>query len=268
MVECSIRTTAKKTRLVVGDRVEIVPNEFSANKYIITKCLERTCFIPRPPIANLEKLLIVVAPRPEPDLLLVDKLIIYCYINNIEPIIVINKSDISSKEFVEDIKAQYYFLNLFLISAKNGVGVDDIEKYISGSFVAVCGQSAVGKSSFINALIPGFDLQTQGLSNKIDRGKHTTRVNEVYLYNDYMIADTTGFSSLELELEHNELYLYYPEFEPYLNKCRYLDCAHIKEGKDCVIISAVAEGKINKDRYGRYVILYEYLKKKWENKYD
>lgn len=268
MVECSIRTTAKKTRLVVGDRVEIVPNEFSAGKYIITKCLERSCYIPRPPIANLEKLLIVIAPRPEPDLLLVDKLIIYCYLNNIEPIIVINKSDISPKGFIEDISSQYYFLNRFVISAKNSEGIEDIEKYINGSFVAVCGQSAVGKSSFINALIPGFDLQTQGLSNKIDRGKHTTRVNEIYLHKDYMIADTTGFSSLELELEHKELPLYYPEFEPYLDGCKYLNCAHIKEGKDCVIIYAVADGKINKSRYDRYKDLYEYLRKKWENKYD
>lgn len=268
IVECSIRTTAKKTRLVVGDRVEIVPNEFSVGKYIITKCLERTCFIPRPPIANLKKLLIVVASRPEPDLLLVDKLIIYCYLNNIEPVIVINKSDIASADFVDGISSQYYFLNVFVISAKNGIGIESLKDYISGEFVAVCGQSAVGKSSFINALIPGFELQTQDLSNKIDRGKHTTRVNEIYLHKDLIIADTTGFSSLELDLKYDELFLYYPEFEPYLNSCKYQDCAHIKEGKDCVIISAVEEGKINKDRYARYIDLYNYLKKKWENMYD
>ncbi len=268
IVDCSIRTTVKKIRLVVGDRVKIVPNEFDVGKYIIIGVEDRSCYIPRPPIANLEKLLILVSPRPEPDLLLVDKLIIYCYINNIEPIIVINKSDIASSEFIEDITSQYSFLNYFVISATKGIGVDAIRNYISGSFSALCGQSAVGKSSFINALIPNMSLETQGLSRKIDRGKHTTRVNEIYQYQGLMIADTTGFSSLELDIEYRELGLYYPEFEPYLGKCKYLDCAHIKEGRDCALITAVNEGKINKSRYNRYVDLYEKLKKNWESKYD
>lgn len=268
IVECSIRTTAKKVRLVVGDKVEVIPNDFDSGKYIIINHLERTCFIPRPPIANLSKLLIVVAPRPEPDLYLVDKLIIYCFLNNIEPIIIINKSDIASNAFLDSIKAQFGFLNIFVVSTKTFEGITEVEKCISGSFVALCGQSAVGKSSFINALIPGYLLKTQELSNKIDRGKHTTRVNEIYQNKDYMIADTTGFTSLDLDLKHKELSLYYPEFEPYLGKCKYLDCAHIKEGKDCKIISAVNDGKINKDRYDRYIYLYNILKSKWENMYD
>lgn len=268
VLECSIRTTAKKMRLVVGDKVKVVPNEFSKDKYIIIGVEERKNAIPRPPIANLDKLFILVSPRPEPDLLLVDKLIIYAYLNDIEPIVVIGKSDIASDEFINNIKLQYYFLKIFEISALNGIGIDDVEKYISGSFVALAGQSAVGKSSFINALIPNKNLEVGGLSRKVDRGKHTTRVNEIYLNKDYMIADTTGFSSLELELDYSELAGFYPEFEPYLGECKYLDCSHIKEGKDCLIVSMVGKGKISKERYERYVGLYNVLKKKWEEKYD
>ena len=113
------------------------------------------------------------------------------------------------------------------------------------------------------------NLDTQGLSRKIDRGKHTTRVNELYIYEDIMIADTPGFSSLELlDLEYKQLPLFYPEFDEYLDKCRYLDCSHIKEGKDCVIVGAVDKGLINKSRYDRYCNLYAKLKQNWENKYD
>lgn len=268
ILECSIRKTAKKIRLVVGDKAKFVPNEFSKDKYIIVGVETRKNAIPRPPIANLDKLLILISPRPEPDLMLVDKLIIYSYLNDIEPIIVIGKSDIASDKFVDDIKSQYGFLKVFEVSALNGTGMGDVEKYIAGSFVALAGQSAVGKSSFINALIPNKNLEIGGLSRKIDRGKHTTRVNEIYLNKDYMIADTTGFSSLDLELDHLELAGFYPEFEPYLGKCKYLNCSHIKEGKDCLIVSMVDSGKISKERYERYISLYNTLKKKWEEKYD
>lgn len=256
-------------RILVGDNVYIEPNEYDKGKYIITKVGERKNNIPRPPLANIDKLLIVIAPRPEPDLTLVDKLIIYCMINNIEPIIVLNKSDIASKEFVEDIKSQYYFVKTFVISAISGSGLNDLKTELKGAFSALCGQSAVGKSSFLNAIIPNINLDTQGLSRKIDRGKHTTRVNELYIYEDIMIADTPGFSSLELlDLEYKQLPLFYPEFDEYLDKCRYLDCSHIKEGKDCVIVGAVDKGLINKSRYDRYCNLYAKLKQNWENKYD
>ena len=254
---------------MVGDEAYIEPNEYDKGKYIITKVGERKNCIPRPPLANIDKLLIVIAPKPEPDLTLVDKLIIYCMINNIEPIIVLNKSDIASDEFIEDIKTQYYFVKSFVISSIIGSGINELKAELRGAFSALCGQSAVGKRSFLNAIIPNINLDTQGLSRKIDRGKHTTRVNELYIYENIMIADTPGFSSLELlDLEYKQLPLFYPEFDEYLDKCRYLDCSHIKEGKDCVIVGAVDKGLINKSRYDRYCNLYAKLKQNWENKYD
>lgn len=219
-------------------------------------------------MANIDKLLIVIAPRPEPDLILVDKLIIYCMINNIEPIIVINKSDIANSEFLKSIQDQYYFVKVFVISSLLGTGIKELKDTIRGSLSALCGQSAVGKSSFLNSIIPDINLETQGLSRKIDRGKHTTRANELYIHEDIMIADTPGFSNLELlNVEYRELSLFYPEFDGFLDKCRYLDCSHVKEGKDCVIISAVESGLINKARYDRYCAIYTKLKQEWENKY-
>lgn len=266
---CSVRTTAKKSRIVVGDYVEIEPNEYDKGKYIITKVKDRKNSIPRPPLANIDKLLIVIAPRPEPDLVLVDKLIIYCMLNSIEPIIILNKSDIADESFVEEIKKQYYFVKVFVISSLLKTGFDDLKVELGGSLSALCGQSAVGKSSLLNALIPNMNLETQGLSRKIDRGKHTTRVNELYIYEDIKIADTPGFSSLELlDIEYKELPLFYPEFDKYLDRCRYLDCSHIKEGKDCVIVDAVNCGHVNKARYDRYCVLYKKLKEEWEKKYD
>lgn len=248
--------------------MEIVPNEYDTGKYIITKVMDRRNSIPRPPLANIDKLLILVAPRPEPDLLLVDKLIIYAMINQIEPIIVINKCDIADKDFVNNISSQYYFLKTFVVSATSNKGVDQLKDYISGFLSAVCGQSAVGKSSLLNSIIPGVNLETQGLSRKTDRGKHTTRVNELYISGDIMLADTPGFSSLELNVEHDELSSFYPEFDGLDDQCTYLDCAHVKEDKDCAIIRAVNAGKINKDRYERYCEMYTKLKQLWEKKYD
>jgi len=230
--------------------------------------LPRKNFIPRPPVANIDKLIIVIAPKPEPDLLLVDKLIIYAMINDIEPILVINKCDIATKEFIDNIKLQYDFVEIYEISALNNIGLDPLIHRISYSLCAVSGQSAVGKSSLINMLIPHISQETQGLSAKIDRGKHTTRVNELFIYNNLKIVDTPGFSNLELDIDYRDLSSYYPEFDEYLGKCRYQDCSHIKEGKDCVIVTALNDGKINKERYLRYVDLRSKLKIKWENKYD
>lgn len=209
----------------------------------------------------------VIAPKPQPDLYLIDKLYIYCLINNIEPILVINKSDLASSDFLDDIVNQYYFLKIIIVSAKEKINIKALADYIKGSLCALCGQSAVGKSSILNALMPKLNLETQELSHKIDRGKHTTRVNEIFIEDQLMIADTPGFTSLELDIDYRDLSDYYPEFN-IDKKCRYLDCSHVKEGKDCVIFALVENGSINKKRYERYVDLYNLLKEKWENKYD
>ena len=268
VVEASCLKTIKKNRVVVGDNVDIKENEFNKGKYIITQVFPRKNIIPRPVIANIDKLLILVAKEPQIDFYLVDKLIIYCQINNIEPVIVINKCDIATSELLSDVHSQYPDLQIFEISAKKGTNIDSLKSYINDSICAVCGQSAVGKSSLINCLIPNINLQTQSLSNKISRGKHTTRVNQIFVSDNIMIADTPGFSNLELNIDYRELKVFYPEFEPFVDKCKYLDCSHIKEGSDCGVVKAVNENKINQDRYYRYIALYQKLKENWEKKYD
>jgi ribosome biogenesis GTPase len=268
VVQSSIRKNVQKDRIVVGDRVEIEENAYDKGKYIINKVLTRNNFIPRPPIANIDKLLILIAPKPAPDFLLVDKLIIYCFINNIEPVLIVNKSDLITEDFVDKIKEEYYFMKVFFLSAINNSNIESLTNYLSGSISAVCGQSAVGKSSLINALIPTLNLETGELSAKIERGKHTTRVNELHLYNDLMIIDTPGFSNLDINIDYDELEGFYPEFNKYLGNCKYLDCSHVGEGYDCEIIKAVNSGEINKNRYDRFVELYKLCKEKWEKKYD
>lgn len=266
--QCSCLKTIRKNRLVIGDDVDITLNEYSKDKYIITKVYPRKNVIPRPCVANIDKLLIIIAPEPKPDFLLVDKLIIYSNINNIEPIIVINKCDLVVDNYIEKIKNEYKFVKTYVISAKENIGIDAIRQELLGNLSAVCGQSAVGKSSFINAILPNLQLQTQGLSEKISRGKHTTRVNEIHIGDNLMIADTPGFSNLDLNIDYRDLASYYVEFEPFIDDCRYLDCSHIKEGKDCGVCQAVERGDISKDRYLRYVELHKRLKENWENKYD
>lgn len=254
--------------ILVGDNVEIIENIYSKDKFIITKVYDRKNFIPRPKIANIDILLILIAPLPKPDFLLVDKLLIYCEINNIHPIIVINKCDIASADFVNSIKDEYKYYDTFVISAKDLIATSDIYNVLKGKTTAVCGQSAVGKSSLINCLIPNIQLQTQGLSEKICRGKHTTRVNQIFLNNDFFIADTPGFSSLDLNIDFRQLSFYYPEFKDFIQDCRYVDCSHIKEGDFCGVCVALNQGKINKNRYQRYIELYKKLKENWEKKYD
>jgi ribosome biogenesis GTPase len=183
-------------------------------------------------------------------------------------VLIINKSDLITDDFEKSIKEEYYFMKTFFLSAINKINIEPLANYLSGCISAVCGQSAVGKSSLINALIPTLSLETGELSAKIDRGKHTTRVNELHLFKDLMIIDTPGFSSLEINIDYDELEGFYPEFNKYLGNCKYLDCSHVGEGDDCEIIKAVKCGDINKNRYDRFVELYKSCKEKWEKKYD
>lgn len=266
IVKASCLKTIKKNRVVVGDNVTLKKDQYSDDKYVITSVLPRKNIITRPTIAGIDKLAIVIAPVPKPDFFLVDKLLINCELLSIEPLIVINKIDLCDKDFVASVHSQYFFVQIFEVSTKNIVGIDEFKRYISHSIVAVCGQSAVGKSSLINTLIPDAELETQGLSAKISRGKHTTRVNHIFVKDDIMIADTPGFSSLDLDINYKDLSKFYPEFEPYIANCKYQDCSHIKEGNCCGVIGAL--DNINQDRYNRYVELYQKLKEKWEKKYD
>ena len=245
----------KKDGIFVGDKVE-------CKNDVIEKVLERKNILIRPPLANVDTMIIVVAKEPKIDFLLVDKLLVFCTVKGIKPILCINKSDLS-ESFVKDVEKIYKDVVDIVSISTLDKSVLNLKKYIKG-VTALAGQSAVGKSSIINALL-GKEIAVVGdFSKKVMRGKQTTRLVELYdLGNENYLADTAGFSKLSEELlivNENELKDYYPDFINYAHMCKYKSCQHLKLD-DCGVVKAVSEGKISKIRYENYKILRENIKK-------
>lgn len=244
----------KKAGIYVGDNVEF--------QDVILSVQTRKNRLIRPPIANIDKLFIVISPSPRPDFLLVDKLILYCKVNDIEPILVLNKTDLASATFLQDVKSMYQkVLKLISVSAATGE-VAPLVNEIEGICV-LAGQSAVGKSSLINSLKGEEVAATGELSKKVERGKQTTRISELFLFENGYLADTAGFSLLDaplvLPIDPPELSRYYPDFFPYLASCKYRSCLHEIDG-DCGILKAVDEGAISQMRYENYLKILDSLK--------
>lgn len=210
----------------------------------------------RPAVANVDKLLIVIAvSEPSPDLELVDKLLLYCGRQGIAPVLVINKCDDGRSAAAESIIKEYSPCvgEIAAVSAETGFGMDELEKTLSGNTICLAGQSAVGKSSLLNRLL-GLDLKTGELSAKTERGRHTTRHAElISMPSGGLIADTPGFSLLEsVPLEPEQIADMYPDFRLHAAGCRFIGCMHISE-PDCAVKEAVAAGEIDKGRYDRYI---------------
>ena len=233
---------------MVGDKVDIDEGQ-------IVNVLPRKNKLLRPKVANVDKLVIVLSPTPEPDYLLLDKQLVFSQKEGIIPIIVINKSDID-KDTAKYVKKAYakHFLVL-PVSAKTGKGIAKFYNEIAGSIVCFTGQSAVGKSSLINALF-SLTLETGEMSKKIERGKNTTREARIFDIGDTYIVDTPGFSSFELSLSENELKEFYPEFSEL--GCEFSDCMHIGE-KGC-LVSIEGADVIDEKRLERYIRIYNELK--------
>lgn len=247
---------------------------------VITEILPRKNALIRPPMANLDVLLITLAAaEPSPVTETVDKLIAIAEFNRIEPVLVIGKCDVDA-EATARLKAIYELAGfpVFPLSAKEGQGVAALRAYLSkemvGKTAAFAGASGVGKSTLLNTLFPSLSLQTGEISRKIARGKHTTRRVELYpldgVENAY-IADTPGFSMLDFVrfdfFTKEDLPLTMREFAPYLGECRYTKCTHTKD-EGCAILEAMRAGKIAKSRHQSYLAMYEALKNKhdWSKK--
>lgn len=266
LYECSARGKLKKDKIVVGDEVE-----FSDSDNIIEKVFKRKNILVRPPVSNIDKMLIVLASVPQPDFILVDKLIVKCFKYNITPYIVINKCDINKQDFIDCVHDEYDNVveKVIEISALTREGLSELVDIIKGSVTCLAGQSAVGKSELTLAL--GGKAEVGELSKKINRGKNTTRHCEINILSDgVMTIDTPGFSRLELEdVKYTELMTFYPDFYPYLNECKFTPCTHKHEKDcDCGVKRAVNVCKINKNRYNRYIEIYDELKTYWEKMYD
>ena len=258
-VVCYARKKVKRNSdIVVGDFVEL---ENSDGVLSVKKVLERKNSLIRPSIANIDNIIMTIAPLPEPDFYLVDKMLVNCARRNIGFIICINKTDLDDG-FVQKVVGQYGAdVKIISVCAKTG-DIGQLIDVLKGKFSCFAGQSAVGKSSMINAL-HGEKIAKSGELSGNNRGKNTTTRATLYALDDNtFIADTPGFGLLDVfDVEYDELDLYYNEYVELSQCCKYHRCKHINE-PGCEVKKRVAEGSLNKDRYERYIQTYNELKSK------
>lgn len=259
--ECTVRGKFRlKDNLtpVVGDSVEI--SCVGDNDYTISEIYERKSLLIRPKVANVDQLIITfAAKKPKPDLLLIDKLTVESVLQKINVIICITKADLSEASYYEKIYKKAGF-SVVVTGFGLSSGLDELSEFTEGRISALAGCSGVGKSTLINSIEKGKDLQTGEISKKIERGRHTTRhVELIRLKNGGYIFDTPGFSSFEIS-DADRLSDCFREFSGFL-PCRFSDCTHISE-PHCNIRKAFEEGRIPETRYKNYVILYDELKRR------
>lgn len=271
--ECRARGRFRRESLIlcVGDRVTV------SEENAITEILPRKNSLIRPAVANLDRLFIVAAlAEPDPDCYYIDKLTVIAEYYGIEPVLIFNKSDLGdSLDILSSYRDLPYKQFVLCANDPDERAVSSLASELAGKTSAFAGYSGVGKSSVLNLLArhdgKDFSAQTGSVSEKLRRGKHTTRHVELFSLCGGYIADTPGFGSLEFEYfdlkDRSRLALCFPEFSDFLADCRFTDCSHIKE-RDCGVRKALEEGKISSSRYESYCRMYESLGeyKPWEEK--
>ena len=264
--ECKAKGVFRKDhrKPLVGDDVEMEVIDEAQKKGNITELLPRHSELIRPAVANVDQALVIFAIcKPQPNFNLLDRFLIMMQQQDIPCIICFNKQDIDAEGKKEDYRSIYEQAGFqtITVSAREKEGIDRLKDLLRGKTTTVAGPSGVGKSSLVNCLQSGFVMETGSISEKIERGKHTTRHSElISIAPDTYILDTPGFSSLGLfGLEKEQLAGYYPEFVPFEKYCRFGGCSHISEPV-CGIKAAVAEGEIPQIRYENYCLLYDELK--------
>ncbi len=259
----------RKMKPNVGDYVDIdiISDEEKTGNLVTIH--PRTNQLIRPMVANVDQAMVIFAIRdPEPDFHLLNRFLITMFQQNVPVIICFNKMDLAKPGEQEKLQAMYQNsgCELKFLSALEKEGAEMIRYLLKGKTTVLAGPSGVGKSSTLNNLSLEKQMETGLISEKIRRGKHTTRHSElIYLGQDTYMMDTPGFSSLYLEnIEKEELKYYFPEFEPYENTCKFSGCNHIHE-PECKVKEALEEGKISRDRYDDYCAFFEELAqvRKW-----
>lgn len=251
IVECKKREVLKKQKkeIYVGDFVEVEDNS-------IVNIFERKNLIKRPGVANLDLLVVVSAIRePDLDFIQLNRYLTFAKIYGIDVILCFNKEDLSNDEMLEEEISSIYKplgYKIFLTSALNKTGIDELKEEIKGKTAVLCGQSGVGKSSILNSIHPDLIFRTSEVSKKMKRGTHTTRHVEIVEFGDFRIVDTPGFSNLKFDfILPNELGDYFDEIKKYRKFCKFSDCLHREGACDCGVVRHLDQ--INISRYESYL---------------
>lgn len=272
--ECKAKGSFRNRKLkpLVGDNVEIAVLDEEKKVGNLEGLLTRKNSLIRPAVANVDQALVIfAAAKPDPNLNLLDRFLIMMEQKGIPTILVFNKADAAEPEKLSELAKIYEACGyeVLTVSALKEEGISKIKEILKGKTSTVAGPSGVGKSSIINLLQSDIYMETGSISEKIERGKHTTRHSElITIEEDTYIFDTPGFSSLYVsDMEKEELKDHFPEFSRYEGECRFLGCVHINEPV-CGVKEALKLGKIAKSRYENYQLIYEELKEKEKRKYS
>lgn len=266
--ECKAKGLFRKDKIkpLVGDNVNIEILDHKEHLGNIVEILLRQSQLVRPAVANVDQALVIfAAAEPMPNLNLLDRFILMMELQRVSTVICFNKMDIVTDEEINHLLDMYALCEneAFAISSKEEVGMEKVFSVLKGKTTVLAGPSGVGKSSVVNHLYPQAEMETGAISEKIQRGKHTTRHSELFcISKDTFIMDTPGFSTLAVpELEKEELKQYFTEFHPYEGKCKFNGCVHVHE-PECEVKKQVAKGNINENRYKNYLQMYKELKER------
>ena len=259
--ECKARGIFRKDGItpLAGDRVLLSVLEDGSGS--VDEILPRVNVFDRPPVANVETMILVAAPRePEPSFPLLDRFCVMAEQKNCRIAVCVNKADIGDPAILQRFRNVYGpVYPVFIISTKTGEGVEELRSFLKGTQAALAGPSGVGKSSIANVLLDDDAMETGEISRKTMRGRNTTRHTELFDAGDFRLFDTPGFTSFELsEVEEDQLQHYFPEFAPYLGKCRFDNCRHLDE-PDCAVAKAAADKAISRRRYASYKDMMKFL---------